>query len=68
MIIHHTICVLFIPLGYIDPGTGSLLLQLLLGGLASAWVILKLFGKRIGTKLGLIKKEPETNNSGPAST
>jgi hypothetical protein len=32
---------------YIDPGTGSLILQLLLGGIAGIWVILKLFGQRI---------------------
>ncbi len=42
---------------YIDPGTGSLLLQLLLGGLASGWVILKLFGKRIMARFGSSKKE-----------
>jgi len=41
-------------LAYIDPGTGSLLLQLLLGGIASAWVIIKLFGKRI---LAFLRRE-----------
>ena len=50
---------LFIPLGYIDPGTGSLILQLLLGGLASAWVIAKLFGRRLLAYLGIGKKPPE---------
>ena len=44
---------------YIDPGTGSLLLQLLLGGLASGWVILKLFGKRIMARFGSSKKEKD---------
>jgi hypothetical protein len=42
---------------YIDPGTGSLLLQLLLGGLASAWVVVKLYGKRIMAYFRGTKKE-----------
>ena len=42
---------------YIDPGTGSLILQLLLGGVAGIWVILKLFGQRILAFFG--KKEKE---------
>jgi hypothetical protein len=33
--------------GYIDPGTGSMILQLLLGGIAGVWVIVKLWGKRL---------------------
>jgi hypothetical protein len=53
----HILSVL-IP-AYIDPGTGSLLLQLLLGGLASAWVVIKLFGKRIMARFGFSKKENE---------
>lgn len=46
-----------IMIAYIDPGTGSLLLQLLLGGIASGWVILKLFGKRIMARFGSSKKD-----------
>ena len=34
-------------LGYLDPGTGSVLLQALLGGLAGLAVTFKLFGRRI---------------------
>ena len=34
-------------LGYLDPGTGSVLLQALLGGLAGLAVALKMFGRRI---------------------
>jgi hypothetical protein len=48
---HHLFLII---LAYIDPGTGSLLLQLLLGGIASGWVIVKLFGKRI---LAFLRKE-----------
>lgn len=36
-----------LPLGYLDPGSGSLLLQLLLGGVAGAAVFLKLFWKKL---------------------
>jgi len=47
-------------LAYIDPGTGSLILQLLLGGVAGAWVILKLFGHRIMAFFGKKPKEDST--------
>jgi len=42
---------------YIDPGTGSLILQLILGGIASGWLILKLFGKKIFSRFS--KKEKD---------
>ena len=35
------------PLAYLDPGSGSLLLQLLLGGVAGAAVFLRLFWKKL---------------------
>jgi hypothetical protein len=44
---------------YIDPGTGSLILQIVLGGIASAWFVLKLWGKKIFAFFG--KKEKEEN-------
>jgi len=48
---------LFHPLlAYIDPGTGSMILQVLLGGVAGIWVILKLFGQRI---LAFFGKKPK---------
>ncbi len=34
-------------LGYLDPGSGSMLLQLVLGGVAGLLVLLKLFWRRI---------------------
>jgi len=47
-------------LGYIDPGTGSMLLQGLLGGLAAAAVAVKIFWRRILEFLHLSKpSEPE---------
>ena len=50
-------------IAYIDPGTGSLILQLLLGGIAGGWVMIKLFGKRIAQFLGLSKKEQYEDNA-----
>ena len=44
-------------IAYIDPGTGSMILQILLGGVAGIWVILKLFGQRIKAFFGISKKE-----------
>ena len=43
---------------YVDPGAGSLLLQLILGGVAGALVSLKLFWRRIR---GRGKSETPTN-------
>jgi hypothetical protein len=43
----HQLLVTSPVIGYIDPGTGSLMLQLLLGGAASLWVVIRLFGRRI---------------------
>ena len=44
---------------YIDPGTGSMLLQLLLGGIAGFWVVFKLWGKRILSFFGKGKKQDD---------
>ncbi len=42
---------------YMDPGTGSMLLQIILGGLAGLAVAGKLFWHRILSVLGLRKSE-----------
>lgn len=34
-------------LGYLDPGSGSMILQMILGGLAGFAVAAKMFGRRI---------------------
>ena len=44
---------------YLDPGTGSMLVQLLVGGFAAAGVAAKLYWRRITTFLHLRKDEPE---------
>ncbi len=46
------------PLAYMDPGTGSMLLQLILGGAAGLFVVIKLFWHRILAALGIHKEEP----------
>jgi hypothetical protein len=40
---------------YVDPGSGSLLIQLLLGGLAGLGVMLKLFWHRV---VSVVRREP----------
>lgn len=40
---------------YLDPGTGSMLLQVILGGIAAIGVALKLFWHRIRIALGFSK-------------
>ena len=41
--------------GYIDPGSGSMILQVMLGGLAAAAVALKVFWRRVLDFLHLSK-------------
>jgi hypothetical protein len=44
---------------YLDPGTGSMLVQLLVGGFAAVGVALKLYWQRILRLLRIRKPEPE---------
>ena len=46
------------PLAYMDPGTGSLFLQVLLGGIAGLIVFVKLFWHRFLSFFGLQKETP----------
>jgi len=41
---------------YLDPGTGSMLLQVILGGLAAVGVALKLYWHKLRVALGLRRK------------
>jgi hypothetical protein len=45
--------------GYLDPGSGSVLLQALLGGIAGAVVAVKMFGKRVFRSLAFWRKDDE---------
>jgi hypothetical protein len=52
---------------YLDPGSGSMLLQMLLGGLAGVVVAIKMFGKRIWGALAFWKRDepPAPGHSPP---
>ena len=52
---------------YVDPGSGSLILQLLLGGVASGLVMVKMYWKRIRGRLILRSgaKGPTTGEGEP---
>jgi hypothetical protein len=44
---------------YVDPGSGGMLIQLLLGGVAGLAVIVRLYWQRLLALIGLRKAEPE---------
>ena len=46
-------------LAYLDPGTGSMLVQLVVGGVAAAAVTAKFYWRRLLTLLRIRKPEPE---------
>jgi hypothetical protein len=50
-------------LAYIDPGSGSMILQMILGGLAAAAVFLKLFWHRLLVLLRIRKPEATTTTA-----
>lgn len=53
---------------YLDPGTGSMLLQVILGGIAAVGVALKLFWHKIRVALGFSKKvDVESEREGGAN-
>jgi hypothetical protein len=43
---------------YLDPGTGSILVQLLLGGVAGVLAIVKLYWRRLRLLVGRARAEP----------
>lgn len=46
-------------LAYLDPGSGSMLLQMLLGGIAGVAVSIKMFGKRVFRVLTFWKRHDD---------
>ena len=53
---------------YLDPGTGSMILQAILGGVAGLLVALKIFGRRVFSFLTFWKRDdanPATVESKP---
>ena len=48
---------------YLDPGTGSMLLQVILGGIAAVGVALKLYWHRLKAAFGAGKKQQTEDDS-----
>jgi hypothetical protein len=53
-------------LAYLDPGSGSMILQIIAGGLAAVAVTAKLYWNRILKFLRIRKDEPEATKSDAA--
>ena len=53
-------------LAYLDPGSGSMILQILAGGLAAVAVTAKLYWGRLMKFLRIRKDEPEPPKAEPA--
>jgi hypothetical protein len=54
-------------LAYLDPGSGSMILQIIAGGLAAVAVTAKLYWNRLLRFLRIKKDEPETPNADTAA-
>ena len=50
-------------LAYLDPGSGSMILQLLAGGVAAVGVAAKMYWRRLTRFLHLRKDEPEADTA-----
>jgi len=48
---------------YLDPGTGSMMLQVILGGIAAIGVAIKLYGHTLRAALGMARKEDPEDGS-----
>jgi hypothetical protein len=53
-------------LAYLDPGSGSMILQIFAGGIAAVGVTAKLYWRRLARFLGLRKDEPEADTTSKA--
>lgn len=49
---------------YLDPGTGSMLLQVILGGVAAVGVAIKLYWHKLRVAIGLGKKDKPGDEQG----
>jgi hypothetical protein len=54
-------------LAYLDPASGSLIVQLILGGVAAAAVTIKLWWHRLLQLLRLRPREPRESEATPAA-
>ena len=63
------LCLIFIfmapalSFAYLDPGSGSMLLQIILGGVAGLVVVFKLYWGRFLSLLGVRKKSNDANET-----
>jgi len=48
---------------YLDPGTGSMLLQVILGGIAAVGVAVKLYWHKLRAAVGMAKKKDTEDES-----
>ena len=55
-------------LAYLDPGTGSLLLQALVGGFAGIWVFFRYFWQRWTSKRGVSEPTKTDSEVEPSET
>ena len=55
-------------LAYLDPGSGSVMLQALLGGVATVLVSVKMFGKRVYRTLFFWRRHDDEDSEPAAST
>jgi hypothetical protein len=55
-------------LAYLDPGSGSMILQIIAGGLAAVAVTAKLYWNRLLRFLHIKKDEPEAAKAEPAGS
>ena len=55
-------------IAYLDPGSGSMLLQMLLGGIAGAAVALKMFGKKVLSTLMFWKRDDAEGVKPPSTS
>jgi hypothetical protein len=65
----YVMAVLLVPtqaMAYLDPGSGSMLLQLLLGGVAGLAVVVKLFWHRLLAFFGVKKSDRDADPSDQA--
>ncbi len=66
MKIYTTILLLLVitdAVAYLDPGTGSMMLQVILGGIAAIAVAIKLYWHRLRAAFGMAKKEQPEDES-----
>lgn len=56
-----------LPIAYLDAGTGSMLLQLLVGGIAAIGVAAKFYWRRVLKLLRIRKDEPDAAESRSSS-